>query len=294
VELRDIEIFLILAEELHFGRTAARLHVTQARVSQAIKKQERRVGAPLFERTSRMVRLTPIGEQLRNDLRPIYQGLGQSLERARMAAQGKTAVLRVGVAASNSYDLRAYFHTFRTAHPQWGLRVSQTRFVDAFGQLRRGEVDLLISWLPIEEPDLMVGPVIATEPRVLAVSHDHPYVERGAVPIEILGDFAVSGPAKLLPQYWEHEVIPFYTPKGRTVHRGPVADSLDEIFTNVGLGDAVQLLAAHNARYAARPDIVYLRVTDADPVRWALVWRGETAPIRAFTRVVRDLGPCEL
>jgi DNA-binding transcriptional LysR family regulator len=294
VELRDIEIFLTLAEELHFGRTAARLHVSQARVSQAIKQQERGIGAPLFERTSRVVRLTAVGEQLRNDLRPIYQGLGQSMERARLAAQGKTDVLRVGIAASNAYDLRSYFQAFRTAHPHWGLQVSQSPFNDAFGQLRRSDIDLLVSWLPVEEPDFTVGPVICTEPRVLAVSHDHPYVERGAVPVEILGDFSVSGPATALPQYWEDSVIPFSTPQGRTIHRGAVADSLDEIFTNVGLGEAVQLLAAHNARYHARPDIVYLPVTDAERIRWALVWRTETAAVRALAEVVRDLGPREL
>jgi hypothetical protein len=80
VELRDIEIFLVLAEELHFGRTAERLHVSRARVSQAIKKQERRIGAPLFDRTSRTVTLTPIGQRLRDDLQQAYDlvqsGLG--------------------------------------------------------------------------------------------------------------------------------------------------------------------------------------------------------------------------
>ncbi|GAA3164734.1 LysR family transcriptional regulator [Nonomuraea salmonea] len=74
MELRDIEIFLTLAEELHFGRTAERLHVTPARVSQAVKKQERRIGAALFERSSRAVALTPIGRQLFADLAPAYRG----------------------------------------------------------------------------------------------------------------------------------------------------------------------------------------------------------------------------
>lgn len=84
VELRDIEIFLVLAEELHFGRTAQRLHISQARVSQAIKKQERRIGAELFARTSRTVRLTEVGRQFRDDLQPVYAGLHESLERARL------------------------------------------------------------------------------------------------------------------------------------------------------------------------------------------------------------------
>ncbi|WP_043637960.1 helix-turn-helix domain-containing protein, partial [Nonomuraea candida] len=82
----DIEIFLALAEELHFGRTAQRLHVTQARVSQAIKKQERRIGAALFDRDNRNVALTPIGRQLFADLHPMYQGLREGIERAVRAA----------------------------------------------------------------------------------------------------------------------------------------------------------------------------------------------------------------
>jgi hypothetical protein len=70
VEQRDIEIFLTLAEELHFGRTAERLHVSTARVSQTIKKLERGIGTTLFERTSRHVALTPIGRRLDDDKRP--------------------------------------------------------------------------------------------------------------------------------------------------------------------------------------------------------------------------------
>lgn len=73
VELRDIQIFLALAEELHFGRTAERLRVSQARVSQSIKQQERRTGGALFERTSRSVRLNPLGERLRDRLDAGYR-----------------------------------------------------------------------------------------------------------------------------------------------------------------------------------------------------------------------------
>jgi DNA-binding transcriptional LysR family regulator len=70
VELREIEMFLALAEELHFGRTAERLYVSQSRVSQVIQLMETRVGGRLFERTSRRVQLTPLGAQLRDALAP--------------------------------------------------------------------------------------------------------------------------------------------------------------------------------------------------------------------------------
>ena len=91
MELRDIEVFLTLAEELHFGRTAERLHVTPARVSQAIKKQERAIGAELFERTTRAVRLTPIGEQLRDDLELGYCQIRQAIGGANTANSNRNA-----------------------------------------------------------------------------------------------------------------------------------------------------------------------------------------------------------
>jgi len=70
VELREVEIFLTLAEEQHFGRTAERLTLSQARVSQAIQTLERKLGGKLFDRTSRSVRLTALGESVRRHRRP--------------------------------------------------------------------------------------------------------------------------------------------------------------------------------------------------------------------------------
>ncbi|MGW1675351.1 LysR family transcriptional regulator [Streptomyces sp. NPDC002324] len=197
VELRDIEIFLTLAEELHFGRTAQRLYVSQARVSQALKKQERGVGARLFERNSRNVRLTPLGEQLRADLLPVYRGLQEGVERARLAARGTTEVLRVGMLPSNAHDLRPYWEAFRARHPQWALRIRHNPFVDAFGPLRRGDIDVLVAWLPVEEPDLTVRPVIYTEHAVALVAHDHELAVRPSVSLGVFGRFRhLAGPGR--------------------------------------------------------------------------------------------------
>lgn len=96
LEQRDLEIFLALVEELHFGRTAERLHVTTARVSQAIKQLQRRIGATLFERASRRADLMPIGRRLQDDLRPAVQQIQDGIDRAVSAARGVRGVLRVG------------------------------------------------------------------------------------------------------------------------------------------------------------------------------------------------------
>ncbi|MFI6316219.1 LysR family transcriptional regulator [Nonomuraea sp. NPDC050556] len=291
MELRDIEIFLTLAEELHFGRTAERLHLTQARVSQAIKKQERLIGAALFDRTSRRVALTEVGRQLYTDLKPIRRSLDESLERAKLAAKGRTDVLHIGMISANALDLRHFWETFRARHRQWELRLRHNPFVDAFGPLRRREIDLLISWLPVEEPDLTVGPVIFTESRVIAVSADHELASAGPVPLEVLGNYTVAAGPRL-PEYWEDAFHPFRTPRGRPIPREGVVMNMDELNTQIATGQAVPLLGEHASRYYARPDLAYLPVTDAPALRWGLVWRDneETAPIRAFAQVVRDLG----
>ena len=191
MELRDIEIFLALAEELHPGRTAEQSRVSPARVSQPIKKQERAIGAELFVRTSRNVRLTPVGEQLRADLIPVYRGLKEGMERARMAAKGVSETLRVGMMAINGHELKPYWTEFRKRHPRWELRVRHANHADAFGLLRRGEFDTLAAWLPVREEDLAVGPTVFRERKVLMTSLDHPLGDSGPVSLEILSDHGV-------------------------------------------------------------------------------------------------------
>src|SRR5690606_36736845 len=117
LELRDIEIFLTLAEELHFGRTAERLHVSQARVSQAIRRQERLIGTPLFERTSRRVDLTPVGRRLREDLQQVHDLLQAALARAEAAGSVAGRTLKVGVFGHAGYELRPLVEAFRARYP---------------------------------------------------------------------------------------------------------------------------------------------------------------------------------
>ncbi|MEU4323870.1 LysR family transcriptional regulator [Nonomuraea dietziae] len=292
VELRDIEIFLTLAEELHFGRTSERLHVSVARVSQAIKKQERAIGAELFARNSHSVRLTRLGEQLRDDLRHLHQGLTHSLERARLAARGKTGTLRVGLFPANIQELRRYFETFRARHPQWELRLRVSAYPDPFAQLRNGEVDILVTWLPIEEPDLTVGPLLFAEPRVLAVAGDHALTRWSSVSLEAVSDFRHIA-VKSMPSYWFDHYVPEFTPKGRLIERTADVTNVEEIFMLTVLGEAVALFPVHVTRYYARPDIAYLPVKDMDVLPYGLVWlsAAENDMMRAFARVVRDLGP---
>ena len=82
MERQEIETFLALCEELHFGRTAKRLRISPARVTQLIQKTERRIGGALFERTTRGVVLTDLGRQLQRDLAPAHRAVEEAIRLA--------------------------------------------------------------------------------------------------------------------------------------------------------------------------------------------------------------------
>jgi DNA-binding transcriptional LysR family regulator len=87
MDLSEIKVFLALYEELHFGRTAERVGLSQTRVSRLVHSLEGEVGGMLFKRTSRRVTLTPLGERLRDRLQPAYERLSEALADARQMAQ---------------------------------------------------------------------------------------------------------------------------------------------------------------------------------------------------------------
>ncbi len=291
MELRDIEIFLVLAEELHFGRTAERLHVTQARVSQAIKQQERRVGGQLFERTSRSVRLTPLGEQLRADLKPLYQGLLQSMARAQQAARGVSGTLTLGTMGPQMWMIQEVIAAFRDRCPGVELVHRDLNPVTPLTQLYADEVDVAHVWLPVREPGLTVGPVTHSSSQVLVVAAAHPWAGRDSIRREDFADLVFVAHRSRIPSYMEEVFQPFRTPSGRAIPRGPVVTSWDDQLKAVSAGQAVIACAAEAARFYPWPDLVFLPIPDAPPVEWALVWRTseESRLLRALAETVLDL-----
>jgi DNA-binding transcriptional LysR family regulator len=291
MELRDIEIFLTLAEELHFGRTAERLRITTARVSQSIKAQERLIGGPLFERNTRTVRLTPLGKQLQHDLRDAHQQIIKAVHSASRTAGGLAGTLTLGCMGAQPFTITHVLDLFRTRCPDVDLRIREIQPTAPLDELRSGEVDVAHLWLPVHEPHLTVGPVVHTCDIVLAVSATHPYAARESVCWEDLADCTVvTGPA--VPRSMEETFHPYLTPSGRPVPRGPALSSWHEIMTTVAAGRAVAATAANVIRFYSWPNIVYLPIRDASPCEWAFAWRTahETPLIRALAQAATDAG----
>ncbi|MFJ3704219.1 MULTISPECIES: LysR family transcriptional regulator [Streptomyces] len=291
MERHEIEAFLALAEELHFGRTAERLGVSQGRVSQTIKGVERRIGGPLFDRTSRRVALTPLGRQLRTDLEPHHRGIQEAISRATETARGLTGRLSVGyTAAWNGSLLLDAVDLLRTRHPECTVEILEDSYGATLRSLRTGRVDLHVAELPVEEPDIIVGPTVCTAARALAVPADHPLATRDTVGLEDLALAPLIRPAGMSQVFLDAH-FPQHTPGGRPVPRGPVAASWQDFLTLVGSGKGVTPTCVLAAAFYARQDIVYVPFRDAPPIRYALLRSTRTAgaKVHAFTRVVTEL-----
>ena len=289
MELRDIEIFLTLAEELHFGRTAERLHISPPRVSQAIAKQERRIGAPLFERTSRKVTLTPLGEQLRDDLEAGYRRILQGVESARDSARGGPDVLTFGVLGPMWREIAPLTALFRSRNPGVGLRMREVPIHDPFALLREREVDVALLGLPVEETDLAVGPVAVVEPIVLTVGRTHPLADRQVVSLAELpaGDVLPTGLP--IPEYWESAMNPV---PGRTTS----LRTREEVLWAVTSGEGIAFACAQGIKYLERADVVYVPIEERPVMRCGLVRRAGRLDrlVGEFCRAAAELGPLEL
>ncbi|MEU0152498.1 LysR family transcriptional regulator [Micromonospora fulviviridis] len=292
LERHELEAFLAVAEELHFGHAAERLRVSTARVSQTIRKVERRVGVALFNRTSRRVELSPVGRALYEDLRPAWDQIAAAVDRAVDAGRGFTGTLRACFTGAAGGQL--LLHTaevFRRRHPECQIQIREAQMGELMPWLRGGEVDLALATFPVNEPGIVTGQVLVSEARFLAVPVEHPFARRDAVSVEDLAKVTMLQLPDTLPQSLRADRTPHATPAGRPIRAGLSAATFHEILTLVSAGLGVFPVGANARRYYARPDVAYVHLHDAQPLQWGLIWRadGATARVRAFAEAAHTL-----
>ncbi|MEU4150525.1 LysR family transcriptional regulator [Streptomyces sp. NPDC026659] len=289
LERIELEAFLALAEELHFGRTAERLGVTTGRVSQVIRKVERRVGGPLFERTSRSVRLTPAGRRLADDLAPLAAGMAEALRRAADASRGITGEFRVAFLGEwTAPTLLKAVTLFGERHPECRVTVREAQLSDSRASLLDGSVDVLVAAYPFD--GMACGPALLTERRMLAVAAEHPLAREESVSVEVLADHPVVQYPEVTSAAFKRDRTPERTPSGRPVPKGPAGRTFSEMLTLVAMGRGVLPVGEHARRYYPRPDLAYVPLHDAPPIRRGPVWRADNTSerVREFVRAAVD------
>src|SRR5215218_8615631 len=185
-ELRLIRYFVAVAEELHFGRAAARLHVAQPGLSQQIKSLEQSLGVLLLERTSRQVRLTPAGSLLLTEGRRLLAESARVVDRVRRTGRGEIGRVTVAAIGSATYDvvprlLRAH----RKRCPDVELVLREMSTPAQVQALRAGEIDLGFVRLPADMEELLAY-TVREERMALMLPESHPLARLEEVPLRSL------------------------------------------------------------------------------------------------------------
>lgn len=197
MDLHHLRAFLTVAEELHFGRAAARLHIAQPPLSRTIKQLERELGARLFDRTTRSVRLTTSGEALIEPAQQVLEAVGRAERAVRSASQGETGRVRVGFAGPSSFLLVGQLsRVVRERHPGIELYLRSTTYAaEAVRSLSDGDLDVAIARWTTEPPGI-AHRVIAVERYVLVVPQEHRLAGREHVSIsELAQEHFITLPA---------------------------------------------------------------------------------------------------
>jgi DNA-binding transcriptional LysR family regulator len=295
VERQEIEAFLVLAEELHFRRAAERLRIAPARVTQLIQKLERRVGAPLFTRTNRAVEPTDIGKLLRDELAPAHAAITAAFARAVEAARQPAGELRLGFLGPSTgehlADLAAAFG--RANEGADAQLVLEVEVGNPLGALQSGRIDVLALHMPVNDPSLVVGPVVLRERMMLAVPASHHLASRSSATLEDLhGEPVLTAAA---PREWVDAVLPESTPSGRPIEFVAKVETIQAKLALCAAGKGIGVVGEQWARCNPRPQIVYLPLADSGLHDVAIIWKAdnETELIRSFARLAREFGPLE-
>ncbi len=187
MELRQIRSFLSIAETLHFGRTAELIHLSQPALSLQIRALEEEVGVRLFERNRRKTTLTAAGLTFRDDAAAAVSQLEQAIRRARLAADGKLGLLRIGfISTAGSEIVPNLVRRFRDSNPDVVFSLCNILTTDQIRMLAAGSLDIGFLRLPIgEHPELEVVEV-HREPFVVVTPLSHKLAKRKKVALHEL------------------------------------------------------------------------------------------------------------
>jgi DNA-binding transcriptional LysR family regulator len=263
MELRQLRYFVAVAEELHFRRAAARLHVSQPPLSQQIRQLEHEMGCPLLHRTRRRVELTAAGHAFLRDARALLAELDGAVATARRIDAGQTGRLRINFVGSALLSIvPAAVQRFRAARPDVEIELRERPTADQLRAVSDGIVDVGLIRPPIEERDELRSELVMREPTVAALPASHPLAARHRVALRRLAaEPLVLFPRAQAPGF--HDLL-ISSLAGTGAHP-QVVQYAPEMLTIIGLvaaGLGVSLAPASVARLAL-DGVTYRPVTGA-------------------------------
>ncbi|MGW6032270.1 LysR family transcriptional regulator [Gordonia terrae] len=202
MELRHLRYFLVLAEELHFGRAAARLHISQPPLTSHIKDLERELGVTLFDRTTRRVELTEAGTAFAARASSLLDDLDDAIAQARDHAAGLRGRVRVGfVSSASGTVLPPGLRIYRETHPNVRVDLSPLTTREQLDALAAGTIDIGLIRSGGAAAGLVVEPLLE-EATVAVLPVEHPLCTQSEITVaDLVGERLILFPRDLMPSY---------------------------------------------------------------------------------------------
>lgn len=288
VDLRQLRYFVAVAEAGSLTRAAGELHIAQQSLSEQIRALEGQLGAPLFERSSRGVRLTDVGTVLLREARPLLAQAERALEATHRAARGEGGTLRVGFLSSvANYMLPPVVRAFRERHPEVTLHVEDVLIAALVEKLRTGELDAGLSRPPLV--DDLESEVVLSEPVAAVLPAGHPLAGRAELTLAELADEPwVLTPRASWPP-WHRQYDRDFAAAGFQPRVVQQAASPQNLLALVAAGVGVTRLTL-SARTLRDSGVVFVPLVD-DEALVVVVWRPDARhpALPALRAVVRDI-----
>jgi DNA-binding transcriptional LysR family regulator len=273
-DLHQLRCFVAVAEELHFGRAAARLNMTQPPLSRQIQVLEHTLDAPLFDRTSRSVRLTPAGRGFLVEAQRILKLAASAALVANRVAAGKSGLIKVGFTAAAAYTfVPELIAACRAKLPEIELVLREMVTSDQIEALESGQIDVGLVRPPVARPELDAVRVVS-EPLLAALPKGHALARKKTLAIRDFDDqpFIMYSPFEsryfydlLVTQFTTARILPRYVQHLSQIHSVLA-------LVRAGLGLALVPKSAAALQFAGvvlRP----VRLRPVRPVELFLVWR---------------------
>jgi DNA-binding transcriptional LysR family regulator len=269
--IRHLRAFVALAEELHFGQAAARLHLTSSALSQTLHQLEVAVGTSLVRRTTRQVELTPAGRAALEHAQAALTAFESAVARMQRAARGEVGDLAVGYVIGAGLELMpAVIRAFERSTPDVRLELREYDFTHPAAGLDVGEVDVAFVRPPLDLLGLEYLDLLE-EPRVACVPTDHRLARRKRVRVrDLLAEPIVAAPS--VDEVWRDYWILVPERGDRPPNVVLDAPTFEAELQAVGAGRGISITGLTAARYYARPGVTFVLVSDLAPCRIALAW----------------------
>ncbi|MFD7834138.1 LysR family transcriptional regulator [Streptomyces sp. NPDC059761] len=265
VDLRKLRYFVAVAEELHFGRAAERLHIAQPVLSRQIRALEKELRAQLFRRDRRATELTAAGSRLLEDA-PALLAAAEAVRRRVAEASG--GQLRFTVGFMPGVTVTAAVRAMAARHPDLALDVVRTSWDEQTRVVLDGRVDVCFVRMPVDRQGLRLRPMFA-EPRVAVLPADHRLAGKASVGIAELAAEQLLQDPDAVPEWRD---LPERLAEQRHSRPRLVANTVEEKLEYVAAGEGILVLPVSVVTFYTRPDVVHVPIEDIADSQVCLAW----------------------